>query len=111
MAKIQYKSFKFKEPTLKLIGLCDGILKKYAAAGYDMTLRQLYYQPVSADLIANKQTEYDRLGSIINDAAAFSDADRLEVEAAIDRSHAEDCDGCEGCDPDNETGWHEDDED
>jgi hypothetical protein len=50
-----------------------------AAEGYDLTLRQLYYQFVSRDLIANKLSEYKRLGSIINDArlAGLIDWDRI----------------------------------
>lgn len=36
--------------------------------GYDLTLRQLFYQHVSRDIIANRQGEYKRLGSVINDA-------------------------------------------
>ena len=35
---------------------------------FDLTLRQLYYQFVSRDLIKNSDREYKRLGSIINDA-------------------------------------------
>lgn len=33
-----------------------------------LTLRQLYYQFVARGMIPNKQTEYKRLGSVINDA-------------------------------------------
>jgi hypothetical protein len=68
MPKIEYQSINFKPATLALIELCETILDEYAAAGYDMTLRQLYYQLVSRDIIPNKQTEYKRLGSIVNDA-------------------------------------------
>lgn len=68
MAKKVYKIINFRPATLLLIDKCNFILDKYNEAGYDMTLRQLYYQLVSADEIPNKQTEYDRLGSIVNDA-------------------------------------------
>lgn len=85
MPKITYKTFRFKQPTLELIATCDQILDKYAAAGYDMTLRQLYYQLVSADIIPNKQSEYDRLGSIINDARL---AGLIDWSAIVDRGRA-----------------------
>lgn len=68
MARIKYKNFNFRQPTLDLIAICNQVLDAYAAEGYDMTLRQLYYQLVSQDIIPNKQKEYDRLGSIVNDA-------------------------------------------
>ena len=68
MPKIKYKEIRFKTATVALIHKCNAILRKYNAAGYDMTLRQLYYQLVAADEIPNKQTEYDKLGSVVNDA-------------------------------------------
>jgi hypothetical protein len=44
------------------------IISQYQAQGLTLTLRQLYYQFVSRDLIANNQKEYKNLGSIMNDA-------------------------------------------
>ena len=35
--------------------------------GYILTLRQLYYQTVARGIIPNRQSEYKRIGSIIND--------------------------------------------
>ncbi len=63
-----FKSINFRSGSLALIDKCNQIIAGYQAQGYDLTLRQLYYQLVSQDLLANNQTEYDRLGSIINDA-------------------------------------------
>jgi hypothetical protein len=42
---------------------CNTIIADYQAQGFDLTLRQLYYQLVSRDIIPNRQQEYDRLGS------------------------------------------------
>src|SRR5580692_12534694 len=58
----------FSEGSLSLIAAATQIIEEYQADGFTLTLRQLYYQFVSRDLIENKQTEYKRLGSIINDA-------------------------------------------
>ena len=44
------------------------IIEDYASQGYELTLRQLYYQFVSKDLIPNNMKEYKKLGAIINDA-------------------------------------------
>ena len=68
MPKIKYKNFNFGTETAKLIATCNAIIAEYVAQGFRLTLRQLYYQLVSRDIIANKQTEYKRVGSIVNDA-------------------------------------------
>jgi len=44
------------------------ICEDYAGQGYDLSLRQLYYQFVSRDLLANTEANYKRLGNIISDA-------------------------------------------
>lgn len=41
------------------------ILQEYHEQGYQLTLRQLYYQFVSRDMIANSQKEYKRLGDAV----------------------------------------------
>jgi hypothetical protein len=68
MGKIAYIEKKFKQSSLDIIELADNIIEEYALDDMDLTLRQLYYQFVSRDLIANKQTEYKRLGDIISNA-------------------------------------------
>lgn len=68
MPKIEYVQRTFSEGSLAIIEQANTICEDYAAQGYDLTLRQLYYQFVARDLIANRQSEYKRLGSIINDA-------------------------------------------
>jgi hypothetical protein len=66
--KIEYIPKKFSPGSLRIINLAEQICNDYAAQGYDLTLRQLYYQFVARGHIANRDTEYKRLGSIINDA-------------------------------------------
>lgn len=68
MPKIQYKEISFKPATLALIGQANAIIEDYAGQGFDLTLRQLYYQFVSRGLIPNSQKNYDRIGRIITDA-------------------------------------------
>lgn len=80
MPKIAYQQFKFKPDSLALIQTCNQIIAEYQRAGFVLTLRQLYYQLVSRDVIANKQQEYKRVGSIVNDArlAGMIDWNALE---------------------------------
>lgn len=58
----------FSSNSLGVIAQANTIIDAYEAQGFDLTLRQLYYQFVSRGLIPNKDTEYKKLGSIINDA-------------------------------------------
>lgn len=83
MPKIQYKRFKFRPATLAMIQKADEIIAEYAEQGFDLTLRQLYYQFVSRDLIPNTQKDYKNLGSIINDARL---AGLIDWETIVDRT-------------------------
>jgi hypothetical protein len=68
MPLIEYRSINFRPKSLEIIEQANRIAEAYARQGLSLTLRQLYYRFVAADLIPNKQTEYKRLGSIIGDA-------------------------------------------
>ena len=80
MPTIEYIPKRFGATTLAIIEQANAIIAEYTADGYKLTLRQLYYQFVSRDLIANKQSEYKRLGSIINDARLAGMIDWLAIE-------------------------------
>lgn len=66
--KQAFESKNFRPSSLSLIEKVNEVLATYAAQGYTMTLRQVYYQLVAADVIPNKQTAYDNLGALIVDA-------------------------------------------
>lgn len=68
MPKICYVDKHFSADTMAIINRANAIIADYSRDGFDLTLRQLYYQFVAKALIPNKDTEYKRLGSIINDA-------------------------------------------
>lgn len=68
MPKITYKTQSFHAGTLAIVNQANAIIAEYARQGFDLTLRQLYYQFVARDIIKNTMKEYKRLGSIINDA-------------------------------------------
>ncbi len=67
MPKVRYVDIAFSPARLAVIDQANRIIEEYAAQGFDLTLRQLYYQFVSRDLIPNRQQEYKRLGDIVND--------------------------------------------
>lgn len=74
---------KFSKGSLEVIAQANAICAEYRAQGFDLTLRQLYYQFVSRDLIANKDTEYKRLGNIVNQARL---AGLLDWNYIVDRT-------------------------
>jgi len=66
MSKHQYsdKLHLSKDNEKKLITIND-IIDEYKADGYVLTLRQLYYQLVSRDIIPNLDKEYKKVSSIL----------------------------------------------
>jgi len=81
MPKIAYVEKSFRPDTMKIIDSANAICTEYANQGFTLTLRQLYYQFVARGLIRNRDTEYKRLGSIVNDA---------RLAGLIDWTHLED---------------------
>ncbi len=66
--KEPFLDYSFRPSTLTLIHQCESILDDYALQGYDLTLRQLYYQLVSNNIIPNLDKEYKKLGKTITKA-------------------------------------------
>jgi len=75
----------FRKTSMALIEQANEIIEEYQAEGYDLTLRQLYYQFVARDIIANRQTEYKRLGGIINGARL---AGLIDWYSIVDRTRS-----------------------
>lgn len=63
-----YKRINFTQPKLDLIERCNEIIRDYQRQGYTMSVRQLYYQLVAADVIENTVQSYKRIADTINDA-------------------------------------------
>lgn len=81
--KIQYKNFNFRNATLGIIEKANDIIAEYMAEGYELTLRQLYYQFVARGLIENKEIEYKRIGGVLNDGRL---AGEIDWNAIVDRT-------------------------
>jgi len=103
MPKICYVPKKFKPETVDMIDQANEIIEDYQAQGYDLTLRQLYYQFVARDMFPddrrwrwtgsrwvrdlngtkNADPNYKWLGSIINDGRL---AGLIDWECITDRT-------------------------
>lgn len=80
MAKIKFREIKMGKANRQRLELINEIIEEYQAQGYVLTLRQLYYQLVSRDVIPNKQTEYSKLSTLLKEGrmAGVVDWDAIE---------------------------------
>jgi hypothetical protein len=83
MPMIEYVAKRFNSDHLKKIEQANTIITEYQAQGFDLTLRQLYYQFVSRDLIPNTLKDYKNLGTIISDGRL---AGLIDWNAIVDRT-------------------------
>jgi hypothetical protein len=66
----------------ELLAEATTIAEEYRDDGYDLTLRQLYYQLVSEALIPNSDKSYKRVGCVLGDARL---AGNFEMDLIVDR--------------------------
>lgn len=78
--KIAYEHKQFSRASEAKIAQANEIIAEYEAAGFRLTLRQLYYQFVARALIPNTLQSYKALGNVINDARMAGQIDWLAIE-------------------------------
>ena len=83
MPKRQYKEINFQPKSLDLIQLVNSVIEEYDAQGYELTLRQVYYQLVARGYIPNNERSYKNLGNLINDGRL---AGLIDWYAIVDRT-------------------------
>lgn len=83
MPKITYINKNFRAEAKAKIVQANSIISEYQSQGFELTLRQLYYQFVARDLVQNNQKEYKKLGELINDARL---AGLIDWNAIVDRT-------------------------
>jgi len=66
--KFKYRTINLNPERTARLKRINEIIEEYQGAGYVLTLRQLYYQLVSRDIIPNRQNEYKKLGSLLTEA-------------------------------------------
>lgn len=78
--KAKYVDKKFRPESLNTITTVNSIIADYRRQGFVLTVRQLYYQLVARDYIANNLREYKRIAGLLNDArlAGLVDWDAIE---------------------------------
>jgi hypothetical protein len=58
-------SLGLSKANIEKLKIVNQIIADYERQGYRLTLRQLYYQLVSKDIIPNKLTEYQKLSTLL----------------------------------------------
>lgn len=81
--KRSYEEWNPRGEAVRIVAAAEQICRSYRTQGYDLTLRQLYYQFVARGYLPNHQRSYDRLGSIINKARMSG---MLDWDYIVDRT-------------------------
>lgn len=83
MPYIKYQDIRIQKKGLALIDQINTIIDDYTAQGYSLTLRQVYYQLVSRDIIENSERSYKNIGELINNGRL---AGLIDWQAIEDRT-------------------------
>lgn len=91
MPREVFEVYKPKPETMAILQHIAEIVDDYAGQGLTLTLRQLYYQLVSKDLIKNEEKSYKRIGEIVSKArrGGMLDWDALEDRVRVPRRPSE----------------------
>jgi len=81
--KEEFRTVKFRPESLERIELCNEIIDDYLGQGLRLTLRQLYYQLVSRDVIPNSEKSYKSLGGLVSDARLAGLMDWSAIEDRV----------------------------
>ena len=91
MSHEQFINWRPAAKTVTRVEQCEQIIDEYMDQDLKLTLRQLYYQLVSRDLIPNSEKSYKNLGTVVSKArlAGMLDWDAIEDRGRRPRKHSE----------------------
>jgi hypothetical protein len=81
--KHAYETWNPRDKALDLVEKAQRIVDDYQSQGYDLTLRQLYYQFVARGWLANNERNYKNLGTVLDKARM---AGLIDWNAIVDRT-------------------------
>lgn len=85
--KQKFKHVNFKPASLELLDAINEIIEEYQAQGLRMTLRQLYYQLVTRNTIANQERAYKNLGKLLSEGRLTGHVDWNAIEDRLRKPH------------------------
>lgn len=74
---------KLSKSNIVMLERVNSILEEYVEEGYVLTLRQLYYQLVSRDVIPNNDKEYAKLSNILKNGRMAGIVDWSSIEDRV----------------------------
>lgn len=74
---------RLSKSNIDMLNTINKILEEYVADGYTLTLRQLYYQLVSRDIIPNNDKEYSKLSNILKNGRMAGIVDWASIEDRV----------------------------
>jgi hypothetical protein len=74
---------KLSKSNIEILNRINNILEEYVDDGYTLTLRQLYYQLVSRDVIPNNDKEYAKLSNILKNGRMAGIVDWASIEDRV----------------------------
>lgn len=80
--KQKFKDVNFRPDSLQRIEVCNEVIEDYLGQGLRLTLRQLYYQLITKNVMPNTERSYKHLSSLVSDARL---AGLMDWEAIEDR--------------------------
>jgi hypothetical protein len=91
MAREKFKDYAFKPASLALIKQCNEIIEDYLEQGFRLTLRQLYYQLVSRNIVPNTEKSYKNVGKMVSEArlAGMMDWEAIEDRVRVPKRQSE----------------------
>lgn len=81
--KIKYENIALRTKAIETIAQANIIIDEYAAQGFSLTLRQLYYQFVARGLLPNTDRSYQNLSTVISNGRR---AGLIDWDAIVDRT-------------------------
>lgn len=80
MSRIKFRDIRMGNANKGRLEIINSIISEYQKDGYILTLRQLYYQLVSRDVIPNKKTEYAKLSILLKEGRMAGIVDWAAIE-------------------------------
>lgn len=78
--KEKFREVKLSKANKERLAIINKIIEEFRADGYVLTLRQLYYQLVSKDIIPNNQKEYAKLSRLLKEGRLGGIVDWSAIE-------------------------------
>lgn len=89
--KQEFRPVNLRVESRLLVNQCNDIIADYLSQGLRLTLRQLYYQLVTKNVIPNVEKSYKKLSGLVSDArlSGLMDWDAIEDRVRRPRSNSE----------------------